>query len=156
MDLDQLIKKYSLHPHPEGGFFAETYRSAKKVIARIDGRERSAVTDIYYLLQKGQISRFHKVVNDEIWHFYEGEPLKLIKYDGTEIHEQIIGPNCGGGYKMVVEGGIYQAAMPIGEYSLIGCTVAPGFEFQDFSFLADDTGLVESFKLQYPDYLYLL
>lgn len=153
---EKLIEKYALQPHPEGGFFAETFRSGQTVIADVDQKRRSAVTDIYYLLTKGQISRFHRVVSDEIWHFYEGGPLKLVKYNGSTISEHIIGPFSPDGYKMVIEGGNYQAAFPLGEYSLIGCTVAPGFEFQDFSFLANNKEESEGFRVNFPEYANLL
>lgn len=156
MKIDDIIKKYSLQKHPEGGYFSETYRSIQTVIATNDERRRTAVTDIYYLLQKGQISRFHKVVSDEIWHFYEGDQLKLIKYDGEAVSEYLIGPDCDDGYKVVVEGGVYQAVEPMGEYALVGCTVAPGFEFEDFSFMTDYPSVEQDFRLNHPDYTYLI
>ena len=155
MKIDDIIQKYSLQKHPEGGFFAENYRSSS-IVNNVNGSERPAVTDIYYLLQQGQISRFHKVVSDELWHFYEGASLRLFKYDGNNVSETVIGPNCADGYKVVVEGGVYQAAISAGEYSLVGCTVAPGFEFEDFSFFSDCPEIADGFKLQFPYLAYLL
>ena len=154
--ISDIISKYSLQNHPEGGFFAETYRSANSVLSPVNGSGRSSVTDIYYLLTKGEISRFHKVLHDEIWNFYEGSPLKIIKYDGGGITEFLIGPDCQDGYKTVIEGGTYQAAFPTGEYSLAGCTVAPGFDFADFSFMTDQPEVASDFKLKFPEYKHLI
>ena len=122
----------------------------------VHGETRNAVTDIYYLLSAGEVSRFHKVLHDEIWNFYEGTPLKIVKYDGNILTEHIIGPEAGNGYKVVIEAGNYQAAVTTGEYSLVGCTVAPGFDFQDFSFLSDDADLTEKMKMKFPDYSYII
>lgn len=151
-----LIFKYKLQRHPEGGYFAETYRSEKIVESPVNGQQRSAVTDIYFLLSKGEISRFHKVRHDEIWHFYEGAPMQIIKYDGANISEDLIGPDCPGGYKSVVPGGVYQAAVPKGEYCLAGCTVAPGFDFTDFYFLADFPEEVKNLQVNFSQYQHLL
>ena len=154
--LDNLISKYSMQKHPEGGFFAETFRSETSLISPMNSESRSALTDIYYMLKKDEISRFHKVIHDEIWNFYEGSPLKLFKYDGKKVSEYMIGPNCNDGYKVVIEGGSYQAAISTGDYSLVGCTVAPGFDFADFSFLEDDAKLAEGIMINFPKYTYLI
>lgn len=130
----ELIQKYNLQPHPEGGYFKEEYRSKQKVLSSISGEERNTVTHIYFLLEKGQFSRFHKVIHDEIWNYYEGDPIKLIEYNGNEMFEKVIGPGSDD-YFVVIKGGVFQAAESIGDYSLVGCTVAPGFDFKDFSFL---------------------
>lgn len=156
MRVDELITKYSMQKHPEGGYFTETYRSEMLIESPVNKQLRSAVTDIYFLLTKGEISRFHKVKHDEIWHFYEGAPLKLIKYDGEKVVEHLIGPDCPEGYKVVIPGGIYQAAVPQGEYCLMGCTVAPGFDFADFSFLADFEEERINLEKKYPEFKYLL
>jgi predicted cupin superfamily sugar epimerase len=114
-------------------------------------KDRKAITHIYFLLLKGQVSLFHKVAHDEIWNFYEGDPLKLIKYDGLTIEENIIGSGCSD-YVSIVEGGIHQAAESTGDYSLVGCSVAPGFEFEDFSLLRDETEAKEKFIKEFPGY----
>lgn len=155
-NMDELIKKYSLQKHPEGGYFAETFRSESILTSPINDQKRAAVTDIYYLLTKGEISRFHKVSHDEIWHFYEGDPLMVVKFDGNAVSEYLIGPACPDGYKVVVEGGCFQAAVPQGEYSLLGCTVAPGFDFADFSFLLDFSEEASAFEVKYSKYQKLL
>ena len=156
MNFNKIITKYSLQKHPEGGYFCETYRSKSSLLSPINGKERASVTDIYYMLTQGETSRFHKVIHDEIWHFYEGSPLKLFKYDGKCISEYTIGPNCDDGYKVVIEAGMYQAAITTGEYSLMGCTVAPGFDFNDFSFLSDDVEAANEFKNSFPSHKYLI
>ncbi|MFZ7127378.1 MAG: cupin domain-containing protein [Desulfobacterales bacterium] len=133
--MQHLIERYNLAPHPEGGYYRRIYQSAQSVKSSAAGAERRAVTHIYYLLGRGQISRFHRVLHDEIWNFYEGSPLRLVIFDGTTAREEILGPSSG--YAAVVAGGLFQAAESTGDYSLVGCTVAPGFEFEDFSFLTE-------------------
>ncbi len=73
LNIENLIIKYNLQKHPEGGYFAEIYRSDSIVDSPVNGEKRNALTDIYYLLEKGEVSRFHKVIHDEIWNFYEGD-----------------------------------------------------------------------------------
>ena len=150
--MKDLIDKYKLVPHPEGGYYAVVYESEQSLTSPVVNKNRKAVTHIYFLLLKGQVSKFHKVAHDEIWNFYEGDPIKLIKYDGSKIEENIIGPGCSD-YAAIVEGGLYQAAESIGGYSLVGCTVAPGFDFEDFSFLRDDLESKEKFLKKFSGYL---
>jgi hypothetical protein len=151
INMQNLIDKYNLKPHPEGGYYAVVYESKQAVTSPVVNKNRKAVTHIYFLLLKGQVSLFHKVAHDEIWNFYEGDPLKLIKYDGLTIEEDIIGSGCDN-YVSIVEGGIYQAAETAGAYSLVGCSVAPGFEFEDFSLLRDETEPKETFLKEFPGY----
>ncbi len=132
----ELIARYGLRPHPEGGYYREVYRSRQTVNSPAVGDERQAVTHIYFLLTRGQVSRFHRVRHDEVWNFYEGAPILLVTFDGQTGRETMLGPGCGG-YVGIVEGGVFQAAESTGEYTLVGCTVAPGFEFDDFEFMAD-------------------
>ena len=150
--MQNLIDKYNLVPHPEGGYYAEVYESEQSVTSPVAKKVRKAVTHIYFLLLKGQVSKFHKVVHDEIWNFYEGDPIKIIKYYGSKIEEDIIGPGCSD-YASIVEGGVYQAAVSTGVYSLVGCTVAPGFEFEDFSFLRDDVETKEKLLKKFSGFL---
>jgi len=135
--IQSLIRAYDLQPHPEGGYFKEKYRSDQTVFSKEAQKERQAISHIYYLLTKGQVARFHKVLHDEIWHVYQGSPMKLIYLDGTEMKEEIFGPGCKE-YFAVIKGGQYQAAESTGDYTLIGCTVGPGFNYEDWILLADD------------------
>ncbi|OQY21937.1 MAG: hypothetical protein B6I37_07970 [Desulfobacteraceae bacterium 4572_35.2] len=136
--MKKLIDRYGLIPHPEGGFYKEVYRSAQTVSSHAVQGERQAVTHIYFLLTKGQVSRFHKVCHDEIWNFYTGAPLRLLTLNEGEVREQQLGSE-NGNYVAIIHGDCYQAAETTGDYSLIGCSVAPGFDFNDFSFLSDDS-----------------
>ena len=150
MNVKKLINRYKLVPHPEGGYYREIYRSEQILLSPAAGKKRSALTHIYFLLTKGQVSRFHRIVHDEVWNFYEGDPLRLLQYDGNNISAALIGV-AGGDFVSVVKGGIYQAAETTGAYSLVGCTVAPGFDFEDFSFLSDDPELKQRLIENYPD-----
>ena len=153
--IDQIINKYSLKPHPEGGYFTEIYRSDYKLKSPINSQSRNAITHIYFLLVNGQFSRFHKVLHDEVWNFYEGDSLRLIEFDGTNINTEIIGKETAS-YVHIVKGGIFQAAQTTGEYSLVGCSVAPGFDFADFSFLEAQSPEFETLQNNYPTYLKLV
>jgi len=148
--MEKLIKTYGLLPHPEGGYYKEIYRSDTIVTTLAAGEKRNAATHIYFLLLKGQVSKFHKVLHDEIWNFYEGSPLRLVKYDLSKVQEEKIGPGHDS-FVSVVRGGCFQAAEPTGDFSFVGCTVAPGFEFDDFSFLNDDPELARTVKQNHPD-----
>jgi predicted cupin superfamily sugar epimerase len=137
----QLIEVLDLAPHPEGGFFREIYRSPSRVRPE-DGRsERDAATTIYFLLVEGTHSRWHRVLSDEVWHLYEGGPLELLTAPpaADQVRRVVLGPAVeSDGPVHVVPEGWWQAARPLGAYVLAGCTVAPGFVFEDFSFLRDD------------------
>lgn len=135
--IDELIARYELTPHPEGGWYKETYRSSTFLVSPVNQKQRHSVTQIYFLLTKGDVSRFHKVSHEEIWHFYEGAPLRLLEANDENCQQIILGGEDGN-YHHVIPGGAYQAAESTGEYSLVGCTVAPGFDFEDFSFLSND------------------
>ncbi len=139
--IEELIKKFELSPHPEGGYFKETYRSTGAIehIAlpmEYEGK-RNYSTCIYFLLASDTFSAFHKIKQDEIWHFYDGSPIKLymISEEG-EYSEQIIGNNFSKGEvpQFVVPGNHWFAAKTLNknEYSFVGCTVSPGFDFDDF------------------------
>lgn len=133
---DSIVRKLQLQPHPEGGYFRELYRSAVN-IAYI-GRERSALTTIYFLLEKNQASRWHQVDADEVWHFYEGGGLDLylMKPDFSSVEKISLGEVSSGREPVkTVPAGWWQAAIPQGEFALCGCTVAPAFEFSGFRFL---------------------
>ncbi len=136
----RLIEHLGLRPHPEGGYYREVSRSSALVLPA-DGRDvRRAATTIYYLLTEGSSSRLHRVRSDEVWHYYEGDPLELIWLDRAELecHRLSLGP-VGEDRRpvAVVPAGSWQAARSTGGYTLVGCTVCPGFEFEDFRLLAE-------------------
>lgn len=135
-----LVATLGLVPHPEGGYYGELYRSRGSV-QPADGRgPRPALTTIYYLLPAGAISRWHRVQSDEVWHFFEGAPLNLLMTtaDVGEVELNRLGPLVDGQRPVfIVPAGWWQAAHSTGAYTLVGCTVAPGFDFGDFALAAD-------------------
>jgi len=151
----ELIDALGLEPHPEGGFYRETYRSSF-VVTPGDGRgQRSALTSIYFLLPGGHHSRWHRVASDEVWHLYEGGPLELLEM-GTQRRDLVrhtLAHATDGLPRPVctIAAGNWQAARPLGDYALVGCTVAPGFEFSDFNLLADDLDEAEVVRRLWPD-----
>lgn len=154
-----LIDMLELSPHPEGGYYKEVYRSSTTLLSPVSGARRDAVTDIYFLLLSGQVSRFHRVLHDEIWHFYEGDALDLFEIQAglpevtnIVLHGQSFPPK----YQHCIQGGNWQAARPRGDYSLVGCTVAPGFDFADFEFMAENAAAQSAFLTQYPELKTLL
>jgi predicted cupin superfamily sugar epimerase len=141
----EVIAALELAPHPEGGFYRETFRAAATVTtteAALAAPRRAASTAIYFLLRAGDFSAFHVVESDEVWHHYLGASLELHTIDGTGRHERIeLGPDLLHGEvpQWVVPAGTLQAARVIGSgFGLCGCTVAPGFEFRDFSMPSRD------------------
>jgi len=137
MQARDIIRRLSLQPHPEGGWYREIHRSALQVQGPKGAR--SALTSIYYLLEHSQISRWHVVDADEIWHFYGGSPLELAAYDPgsrTLTRHVLDAPGPAAEPVAVVGSGRWQAARSLGEYSLVGCSVGPGFEFADFRFVS--------------------
>lgn len=156
---EELIKLLHLSAHPEGGYFAECYRSGDKVASPRNGEIRSAITEIYFLLISDRPSRFHKVIHDEIWHYYEGDPVEIIEIspDLSAVTRTILGNSAAAAiYSHCVKGDSWQAAYSKGDYSLAGCTVAPGFEFSDFKFLKDDEAALSGVRQKYPDLKYLI
>jgi predicted cupin superfamily sugar epimerase len=147
---DDLIKLLKLKPHPEGGFFRETYRSdevIKSLPDRYNGPSRNTGTSILFLLKGNQFSAFHKLLSDEIWHFYEGSKLKLFIIDPTgNLLTPVLGSDISKGeqYQFTVPHNCWFSARPLDPkgYSLLGCTVAPGFDFSDFQ-LADREELLK-------------
>jgi uncharacterized protein len=123
-EADALIARLDLKPHPEGGHFRETFRD----VSGPAGRAYS--TAIYFLLKAGEISRWHRIDAAEAWHFYRGAPLEL--RIGAQM--QILGPAIEKGQQpqLIVPASAWQAARSLGDYTLVGCTVAPGFEFSKF------------------------
>ena len=132
-----LIDDYRLQAHPEGGYFREIFRSAHNVQPLDERSTRSALTTIYFLLMKGQHGRWHRVASDEVWHFYEGDPLEVYWIVGDVIHQEVLGTGTSSAHRVcVIPNGCWQAARPLGEYSFLGCTVGPGFDFRDFEMLS--------------------
>lgn len=136
MTADEIAARLALEPHPEGGRFRETFRDARGP----DGR--SASTAIYFLLQRGQTSAWHRVVDAvEIFHFYAGGPLELqiAPYAGGLARTVTLGPDLGAREEpqAVVPAGDWQRARSLGDWSLVGCTVSPGFEFSAFEMAAE-------------------
>ncbi len=134
---EQVIDALGLTPHPEGGFFRETFRAKDSVSAPFAPALRAASTAIYFLLRSGDFSAFHSVRSDEVWHHYLGATLELHTIDREGGYERIeLGPNLLNGEvpQWVVPANHLQGARIIGEgFGLFGCTVAPGFDFADFS-----------------------
>lgn len=141
----QWIKSLKLVPHPEGGFYREVYRCAEGIsrqalAARYSGR-RSFSTSIYYLLRGADVSRFHRLASDEIWHFYAGSPLSLHIIDPKGGYQKVrLGGEGGRGLqpqRVILKHHWFAATVDHPhQYTLMGCTVAPGFDFADFE-LAD-------------------
>lgn len=132
----QIARLLELAPHPEGGFYRETFRDPRAVE---DGR--AASTAIYYLLGAGEISAWHRVDAAEIWHYYAGAPLALdLSATGDAAHRHILGPELTRGERpqIIAPAGHWQSARSLGAWTLVGCTVAPGFEFSRFELAPAD------------------
>ncbi|HEV2126007.1 MAG TPA: cupin domain-containing protein [Chloroflexota bacterium] len=149
-----LISSLALAPHPEGGYFREVYRSAARV-QPLDARAgRAALTTIYFLLGAGEVSRWHRVASDEVWHYYEGDALELLTADShfDRLTHHVLRP-VGEGVQPVhvVPANAWQAARSTGAYTLVGCTVGPGFEFADFQLLRELPAEVEAMRQRHPE-----
>jgi hypothetical protein len=141
----QWITRFELQPHPEGGFYRELFRSRTIAVTRYpDGAPRAGLTTILFLLKRGQLSRWHRVASDESWHFHAGAPLELltidmpvglapeVRIDRQQIERRRLGPRQP---VLTVVAGAWQAAVSLGAYTLVSCSVGPGFEFDDFRML---------------------
>lgn len=149
----ELTEKLRLQPHPEGGAFAEVFRSSSTV-ERSGNASRSALTTIYFLLTAGQTSRWHRVFSDEAWHFYEGDPIELLLFSPASgaITRRVLGPVARGVSPVhVVPSGIWQAARPLGAYGLAGCSVGPGFDYADFALLRNAPQELALLRTLHPD-----
>ncbi|BAV07623.1 hypothetical protein SAMN05421788_10926 [Filimonas lacunae] len=146
--IQELITAYGLLPHPEGGYYKETYRSNEHVQqealpARFGGY-RAFSTAIYFLLDKGNFSAFHRIKSDECWHFYAGQTLlvHIIHFDGM-LETVRLGSNTEAGevFQYVVPANCWFASEPAPgtDFAFTGCTVAPGFDFEDFELAAAET-----------------
>ena len=153
---NQLIQKYNLQQHPEGGWYRQTYKSNEEIDANAlperFGANRAFSTAIYFLLEKGNFSAFHRIKSDECWHFYTGDPLVIyiIEQNG-ELKIISLGNDLekGHSFQYVVPANCWFASRPApgSEHCFVGCTVSPGFEFEDLE-LADVTEL----SVMYPQH----
>ena len=129
MSPDDIIRELGMQPHPEGGWYAQTFRDTA-------GGERGHSTAIYYLLTEGQRSHWHRVHDAvEVWHYYAGAPLSLHRSaDGTTSESLTLGTDLAAGERpqAIVPANWWQAAESLGDFTLVGCTVSPGFEFSSF------------------------
>ena len=128
-EADEIIRTLGLEPHPEGGYYRETFRDVAP-----DGA-RAHSTAIYFLLKSGVVSRWHRVDAVELWHWYAGAPLLLSIVSADGARQEIrLGPDIRGGERpqAVVGRHAWQQARSAGPFTLVGCTVAPGFEFSGF------------------------
>ena len=132
-----IVRLLELAPHPEGGHFRETFRDPH----RFDG-ERAASTAIYFLLARGERSHWHRIDAAETWHFYAGAPLRLeiAARAGAEVVATTLGADLAAGERpqAIVPAGAWQAAASLGDWTLAGCTVAPGFAFEGFELAPKD------------------
>ena len=131
----QLIDTLDLQPHPEGGWYRETWR------AETATGQRAAGTAIYYLLEVGDVSHWHRVDAAEIWHWYAGGPLSMtVSPDGHDAESWLLGPEILAGQRpqRTVPADWWQTATSMGAWTLVGCTVSPGFEFDGFEMAAPD------------------
>jgi len=151
--VQELIQRYQLQQHPEGGWYKETYKSKELIPSnalpeRFSG-DRFFSTAIYFLLEAGNFSAFHRIKSDECWHFYTGDPLWVyVIHEDGKLEIIPLGSNFTKGelFQYVVPANCWFASRPApgSRFSLVGCTVAPGFEFADFD-LADATALAKEY-----------
>jgi uncharacterized protein len=149
----QLIEQLRLALHPEGGHYAEVFRSTATVDTRDGRKRRCALSSIWFLLRAGEVSRWHRVASDEVWCHLEGAPIELHRLDGATHALQSVrlapvsdssAPQC------IVPAGVWQAARTQGDYSLAACMVAPGFDFADFELLAPHDALRAWLRHEHP------
>jgi uncharacterized protein len=124
-----IIARLELKPHPEGGHYRETFRDA-----RVDANGRSLSTAIYFLLAQGERAHWHRIDAVEIWHYYAGDALSLQIADDSDQRSVRLGPDLAAGEvpQAIVPVNAWQAAESTGDWTLVGCTVAPGFDFATF------------------------
>lgn len=155
MNIDYLVKHLQLQPHPEGGFYKEVYRSTTTIpsdaLPNYPG-DRNHCTSIYFLLTSDNFSGFHRIKQDEIWNFYGGSPLyvHVIDREGNYTRYEVgMELEKGATPQLVVPGGCWFASSvkDSNNYSFVGCTVAPGFDFEDF-----ELATFESLSKEYPQH----
>ena len=144
-NVNHWIDRLNLLPHPEGGHYREVYRADTNV--QTNGATKSACTSIYFLLQAGEISALHRIASDELWHFYCGNAITIHRIRPSGLYCAItVGnrPQCSEVFQTCVPAGDWFGATVDEGYALVGCTVAPGFEFADFE-MADREQLITLF-----------
>jgi uncharacterized protein len=150
----ELIRSLKLQPHPEGGYYAEVFRSPQAVQTE-DGRpRRPALTTIDFLLAAGQFSAWHRVASDEVWHLLEGGALRLwLAAPALDafVHVDLQSVSAQGAPRHVVPAGWWQAAQPLGDFAHVGATVGPGFDFADFDFGREDKALTSAVSRLAPE-----
>ena len=134
-DAAEIIARLELKPHPEGGYYRETFRDES-----VDAGGRARSTAIYFLLARGERSHWHRIDAAEVWHYYSCDPLKLEIVDGSKEMIVRLGPNVHADEspQAVVPARAWQAAETTGDWTLCGCTVSPGFQFEKFELAAKD------------------
>ncbi|MFC1839138.1 cupin domain-containing protein [Thermodesulfobacteriota bacterium] len=129
------MKPVDLKDHPEGGRFCEVFRS-DRIVPIKEGITRSALTHIYFSLGPGEVSRFHRVASDEVWNLYQGTGIILYTWDGTDNSPEKTTLSAENKeFCHVVDANTWQAAEPVSGAVLVGCSVAPGFEYSDFTIM---------------------
>lgn len=140
MTADEIIKHLNLQPHPEGGYYRETWEA--------DNAGRAHGTCIYFLLKSGESSHWHRVDATEIWHYYAGAPLVLSLSDTDDgpAQDHVLGPDLAKGQypQIIVPEQAWQSARTTGAYTLVGCTVSPGFQFEGFTLAPPDFDIPKS------------
>ena len=147
MAAPDIIRQLQLMPHPEGGYYRETYRSTN-TLETPDGQSRSVSTAIYYLLENEDKSHFHRIKSDELWFFHQGQPLEIILLTAGQPTRLVLGSDFSRGElpQAIVPANTWFAAHLLHRagYALVSCTVAPGFDFADFE-LAGRSALLREF-----------
>ena len=145
-EMDRIIKQLDLLPHPEGGFYRESYRSEEAV----QGGARALMTSIYFLLTSKSVSHFHRIKSDEHWYYHGGSPLIVHILDAAGHHEHIVGNDLEAGYLpyfMVPKNTVFgSTVLEEDSYSLVSCAVSPGFDFSDFELLRHED-LIKSYPM---------
>ncbi len=136
MSAPQIVQLLNLKPHPEGGYYRETFRDE-----RVDANGRAVSSLIYFLLDTGDVSAWHRVDAAEVWHWYAGAPLVItVSPNGHDAQSVYLGADFTSGHvpQFVVPANYWQTATSLGAWTLVGCTVAPAFEFAGFELAPDD------------------
>lgn len=152
MDASFWIKKLNLLPHPEGGYYRETYRCNMQITAKDFEGSRNISTAIYFLLDGKSKSHFHRIKSDELWFFHEGSALEVLLLNERGLETIVLGKNAENGesFQAIVPAGCwFGARLKEGkDYALVSCTVAPGFDFRDF-----ELAKKESLKKEFPQHI---
>jgi len=146
MNAEDIINKLEMLPHPEGGYYKETYRSEEQTINK-EGNKRNTSTAIYFLLENNNISRFHRIKSDELWFFHQGNAIEIVSIKNNKLVSITLGND-------IDKGEVPQAVIPANVwfassvkdgsgFGLVSCTVAPGFDFADFKMAKQDELLQE-------------